>query len=110
MEFGIAMLVLFVIYSIYEELKTKEDTTDTSSTIYDYNSSYTESTKNIILDDPIVGTVHSKRKKKFKKSRENESHTYDKWLELGYQVRKGEKYAYKFYGKYMFTRDQVAKL
>ena len=110
MEFGIAMLVLFVIYSIYEELKTKEDTTDTSSTIYDYNSSYTESTKNIILyDDLIVDTTYSKQKR-FKKSRENESHTYDKWLELGYQVRKGEKYAYKFYGKYMFTRDQVAKL
>ncbi|GAD78651.1 MULTISPECIES: hypothetical protein [Vibrio] len=37
----------------------------------------------------------------------NEGHTYDKWRELGYQVRRGEKAAYKYYGKSIFTRDQV---
>lgn len=36
-----------------------------------------------------------------------EGHTYEKWQELGYQVKKGEKAAYRFYGNNIFTRDQV---
>ena len=44
----------------------------------------------------------------YKKSNNSKGgHTYDKWQELGYQVKKGEKYAYKMYGQYIFTRDQV---
>ncbi len=34
-------------------------------------------------------------------------HTYDKWQELGYQVKRGESAAYKYYGNNVFTRDQV---
>ena len=34
-------------------------------------------------------------------------HTYEKWQELGYQVKKGQKAAYQFYGNNIFTRDQV---
>ena len=37
-------------------------------------------------------------------------HTYDKWQELGYQVKKGEKAAYKYYGQSIFTKDQVFKV
>lgn len=37
------------------------------------------------------------------------AHTYNKWKELGYQVKKGESAAYKLYGKSIFTRDQVTK-
>ena len=35
------------------------------------------------------------------------AHTYENWLKKGYQVKKGEKAAYKFYGQYIFRRDQV---
>ena len=48
------------------------------------------------------------RKKSYTKARESESYTYDEWLELGYQVRKGEKTAYRSGGSYYFNRDQVA--
>lgn len=34
-------------------------------------------------------------------------HTYNKWQELGYQVKKGETAAYRYYGNNIFTRDQV---
>lgn len=34
-------------------------------------------------------------------------HTYEKWQELGYQVNKGQKSTYLFYGNNIFTRDQV---
>jgi hypothetical protein len=36
-------------------------------------------------------------------------HTYEKWQELGYQVRKGEKARYCYYGKHVFSRDQVVR-
>ena len=37
-------------------------------------------------------------------------HTYEKWQELGYQVKRGEKAAYEYYGNYIFTRDQVVSI
>jgi hypothetical protein len=37
----------------------------------------------------------------------SKGHTYEKWLELGYQVRKGEKSAYRYYGNNILTRVQV---
>ncbi|UUO25443.1 hypothetical protein FGD67_21160 [Colwellia sp. M166] len=37
-------------------------------------------------------------------------HTYEKWQELGYQVKKGQKAAYRFYGNNIFTRDQVVNV
>lgn len=42
--------------------------------------------------------------------KDNEGHTYDKWQSLGYQVKRGEKAAYNFYGKSIFTKDQVTKI
>ncbi len=36
-------------------------------------------------------------------------HTYEKWQELGYQVKRNEKPEYKMYGKKIYTRDQVFK-
>ena len=48
--------------------------------------------------------------KKFRKSRESETHTYDEWLELGYQVRKGEKSIYRSGQRYYFNREQVARV
>lgn len=37
-------------------------------------------------------------------------HTYEKWQEMGYQVKKGQKAAYRFYGNNIFTRDQVVSI
>jgi hypothetical protein len=37
-------------------------------------------------------------------------HTYEKLQELGYQVNKGQKAAYRFYGNNIFTRDQVVNI
>lgn len=42
-----------------------------------------------------------------KESAKRNGHTYEVWQRLGYQVKKGEKAAYKHYGNYVFTRDQV---
>ena len=37
-------------------------------------------------------------------------HTYDKWQELGFQVKKGERHSFNHYGNKCFTRDQVVKI
>jgi hypothetical protein len=37
-------------------------------------------------------------------------HTYDKWQELGCQVKRGETYSFKHYGNKCFTRDQVVRI
>ena len=34
-------------------------------------------------------------------------HTYDKWQELGYQVKKGAKADYNHYGQSIFKQHQV---
>ena len=47
------------------------------------------------------------RSKRSNATSASSGHTYEKWLELGYQVRSGEKAAYKYYGKSIFTADQV---
>jgi hypothetical protein len=63
----------------------------------------------IFTSDQVVKKVYSSHegKKRFRRSRESETHTYDEWQELGYQVRRGEK-AYRFGGRYYFSREQVA--
>jgi len=37
-------------------------------------------------------------------------HTYDKWQELGYQVKHGESATYTHYGQKIFTRGQVVDM
>ena len=37
-------------------------------------------------------------------------HTYNKWDELGYQVKRGETSAYVHYGQHIFTRSQVVRM
>ena len=37
-------------------------------------------------------------------------HTYDKWQELGYQVKRGEKHSFNYFGNKCFTRDQVVRI
>ena len=36
-----------------------------------------------------------------------EAHTERVWKRLGYEVRYGESYAYKYYGNEIYTEDQV---
>lgn len=39
-----------------------------------------------------------------------EGHTYEKWVKLGYHVKKGQKASYKHYGNSIFTKSQVKKI
>lgn len=39
-----------------------------------------------------------------------QDHTYEKWQELGYQVKNGEHASYKLYGQKIFKRNQVVKI
>ena len=36
--------------------------------------------------------------------------SYEKWKDLGFQVKKGESASYEHYGVPMFTRNQVVKI
>lgn len=63
----------------------------------------------IFTSDQVVkkGNSSHGEKKKFRRSRESEAHTYDEWQELGYQVRRGERAIYSSGRRYLFDRDQV---
>jgi hypothetical protein len=67
-------------------------------------------------DRPYKSKYNPKTKPKFRETKKDylimsdEGHTYDKWLELGYQVKRGEKAAYKYYGRYIFESDQVVRI
>ncbi len=64
----------------------------------------------IFTEDQVVkkGSNFYAEKKRFRKSRESETHTYDEWQELGYQVRRGERAISSSGWRYYFDRDQVA--
>ena len=62
----------------------------------------------ITNDSYIENKKYISEKKKSRKSRESETHTYDEWLELGYQVRRGERAISSSRRRYYFDREQVA--
>ncbi len=62
----------------------------------------------ITNDSYIENKKYIPEKKKSRKSRESETHTYDEWLELGYQVRRGERAISSSRRRYYFDREQVA--
>lgn len=41
---------------------------------------------------------------------ENKDHSEKVWKRLGYKIKNGETYSYKFYGNKIFTPDQVEKI
>lgn len=45
-----------------------------------------------------------------KSNDKNKDHTEAVWKRLGYQIKSGETYSYKFYGREIFTPDQVERV
>jgi len=112
MEWILFIGIIFVIGWISEYFSNKSKTTshDIPSESSDYKSSYTtsdyiSSTNNYMDDDEYDNCT----KVYSSSSSSKGGHTYDKWQELGYQVKRGETAAYTHYGKKIFVKNQVVK-
>lgn len=45
-----------------------------------------------------------------KSAEENKDHSEKVWKKLGYRIKRGESYSYRFYGKEIYTPNQVEKI
>ncbi len=112
MEWILFIGIIFVIGWISEYFSKKSKTTShnipskssDNKNLYT-TSNYTSSTNNYMNDDEYDNCtkVYSSN------SSSKEGHTYDKWQELGYQVKRGETATYTYYGKKIFVKNQVVK-
>lgn len=84
--------------TILEEDYEQEKESKKSQTINIYN------TQNIIN---VYESPSSKSKSRYSK---NTDHTKNVWKKLGYKIKYGETYSYKFYGNEIFTPDQVESI
>lgn len=74
-----------------------------------------EDTKNTttINNYYTYNNIHVQQNNYYEKSKsedENKDHSEKVWNRLGYQVKPGETYSYKFYGNKIYTPDQVEKI
>jgi|GEM_PF-6808417 hypothetical protein len=108
--------IILVVWLIWYALFSEDDIT-----ISDNKNSPSNNKKNCI-DIELIDDEPKKEKKVINNyyvqnniyvnnsSKKKEGHTYFKWKELGYQVKKGEVYTYKLYGHEVYTEDQVYKI
>lgn len=54
--------------------------------------------------------VHQNHYKSKSSTEESKDHSKSVWQKLGYRVKSGETYAYKMYGREIFTPEQVTKI
>jgi len=93
-----------------ELLKNKIVEPDNNITIKE-NKRINESKNNAPPNLKPKKSKHYVKKSSYVQASDNiGDHTYDKWQELGYQVKRGETSAYVHYGKHVFTRSQVQEL
>jgi len=72
-------------------VETKEDTT----TVNNFN---------------IEQNTYIQQNNYYNSPKEQKSHSETVWMKLGYKVQYGETYAYKIYGREIFTPEQVIKI
>jgi hypothetical protein len=68
-----------------------------SNTIHVTNNYYTQNTVNIQVNNYSSSSKKSKHK----------DHSEKVWNEMGYKIRYGETYSYRYYGNEIYTPDQV---
>jgi len=118
MSFILFFMGLALLGNVYENL-TKKDTAKSEPTLSPKVSSYTKR-DDYCLDERVERpAVHNHYTQNIyvqqtnhyhTSSKDSKDHTAKVWKELGYSVKYGETYAYKFYGKEIFTHDQVQRM
>lgn len=127
MEFILFLIVGGIIYSVIEnyfknnatpktDIHRQENNLSNSNTKPAVKTEVAESkkeTQTIINNYYTQNNIYVQQNNYTKKSKsedENKDHSEKVWKKLGYRVKGGETYAYKFYGNKIFTPDQVEKI
>lgn len=114
---GIYFLGL-VIDTLKEKNNHYSNATTSNTKSYDLSSlrtpssdSYTKSKETSVVNNYYVqqNIYVQQNYQHHKSSKTNKDHSEKVWNELGYSVKRGETYAYKFYGNEIYTPDQVVK-
>jgi len=123
MEYLIFVVIISLVFIVYDKLVTNTPSLYSKSSLQkDKNSSDIEIiTKNSenksynTKEEKIVNNFYVQNNSyTYNNNRSSLNgkggHTYDKWQQLGYQVKSSEHYSYKHYGHEIFLEDQVVKL
>lgn len=73
----------------------------------------TEVVQEVKKETQTIINIYVQQNNPYKKSKskdENKGHSEKVWRKLGYKIKSGETYSYKFYGNKIFTPDQVEKI
>ena len=73
----------------------------------------TEVVQEVKKEAQTIINIYVQQNNPYKKSKskdENKDHSEKVWRKLGYKIKSGETYSYKFYGNKIFTPDQVEKI
>lgn len=112
---------LYMLGMMYDKLTAKSDDTPVNRSFKSDVSSYhkprdfeyvspKKSEETIVNNYYIQQNVYVQHNNHYgKSSKELSDHSAKAWKELGYSVKYGESYSYKFYGKEIFTPQQVEK-
>lgn len=136
MEFIFIAIVVMLVYSFIsdylEDKKKKKNSAKTRAKFEepDIGTTYPTETKKHKSYTPTVDATIIKEEKptvvnnyytqnnvyiqqnnyRNKSTDENKGHSAKVWKRMGYKVRYGETYSYKFYGNEIFTPDQVERI
>lgn len=126
MEVILLLIVGSIIYNVIENyLKNKNTVTLTNSHQPKNNSNNKEidfgndkkfekqESHTVINNYYTQNNSYVQQNQYYKKSKskdENKDHSEKIWKELGYRIKNGETYSYKFYGNKIFKPNQVEKI
>jgi len=118
MSFILFFMGLALLGNVYENL-TKKDTDKSESNVSPKASSYTkrddycldERVERPVVHNHFTQNIYVQQTNHYyTASKESKDHTAKVWKELGYSVKYGETYAYKFYGNEIYRPDQVERI
>jgi len=123
MEFLLLLIVGSIIYGfIVKHLETKDTNADInflnkSSNVVDTDEVKQRKAKrenNTTINNYYTqNNIYVQQNNYSKKSKSKDTstdHSEKVWNKLGYRIKRGESYSYKFYGNMIFTPDQVEKI
>lgn len=107
------IVVVFIISIVTSVVESKIDTNKNDKTvdiftpeIIDRENESTTTTNNFYIQQ----NIYIQQNNNYTSSEEHKDHSESVWRKMGYRVKYGQEYAYKMYGREIFTPDQVVKI
>lgn len=113
MEFLLLLIGVSILYGLIENNSKRKDN-NASTGISNKPSNFVDKEENqtIINNYCTQNNVYVQQNNYHKKSQSNhktKGHSEKIWNKLGYRIKRGESYSYKYYGNEIFTSAQVEK-